>query len=357
MSLGGHMRKNIVRFLLLSVLFFYLPSNVSADPSEKYILQQYLTIVEVERDLVSVQEEQQLLEKEIKVNETKVKDQEVIVGELRKKGAKILREYYTGERLSWISMVLSMETFHNGILVIEYLYEIFDRDMNELQIAYEQYQSLLRLQQQLDDQHLDVMMLKNHYTSQKKRLLGLEQQLNTSLSNIPEKERLQQLMAQLEKDWVEKGQPAFYMFFNQLASAMEKFPEYINKNNVSLKGTNPKVTITDKELNSILVEENELFKNLTFTFKENQLWAQGVHEGAALTLIGNYKLVNDKKLDFFIESMTYDGFYLPDSTIKNMEKSIDLGFYPTYIHPNIRVKSFSMNDHTLSLELKFTLKD
>ncbi len=342
--------------LLISTLFFYIHHSVHATPSERVLLQQYLTIVEVDRDLSRVKEEEGKLETELKVNQDKRIIQEEIVKELRAKGAIIVREYYTGERISWVSMLFSMESFHHGILMIEYLFEIFDRDMTELQQAYEAYQSLLTLQQEMEQQHTDLIVLINHYAAQKNRLQSLEQSLNTSLENIPERERLEKLMKQLEDDWLQKGRPTFELFFNQLAVAIEKFPTIIKKDNINLKGLNPKVTINDQEINEFLSSENPLFKQLTFSFRDDEMWVQGIHEDIALTIVGSYKKVSDESLAFNIHQMTYDGFFLPDTTVEQMERSIDLGFYPAYIHPNFRIKSYSMSDHQLQLELKFAIQ-
>jgi hypothetical protein len=350
------------KWILFLVLFFLLTSSIPvysqsapASPAVRILLEQHLDRVEARRGIDNLKEEQLELERQTLSLQTKLADQQLKMNKQQQQVGKVLRAYYAGERPSLWTVLLFADSWSEFFLIFDFLQIIYDRDRDTLNRYKQEVQITTDMKNDLDSLHGTIKQTIAHYESQVLRLDELNRQLDGRLSQLPDADKIRLLMEQLENDWLTKGLPAFEHYFKTISGSMRHLPEMIDLGQVDRSGSKIGVTLTDRQLNDHLVKKNRMFQNTRFTFKEDEMWIEGIHEGAALTVVGHYELVSSKEMQFRVNQLVYDGYQLPKSTQDQLISKFNLGFYPTYIHPNIRIDSMEMKEHTLQLVVKFTL--
>jgi peptidoglycan hydrolase CwlO-like protein len=353
------LKSRIIAACVSMILWFTgcLPTYASShDHSSLHqLLQQHLTLVEVERDMSRLKKEQLRLKQQVGDLQLKLNEQQVKLDNQRIKVGEIVRAYYVGERPSlWIAL-LSAKDWHEFFLIFDFLTAIYERDRDVLVQFAEQFRSIEILKGDLQSLQGTVNQTIAHYQSQFTRLNQLNLQLEGQLSRLPDDEKIRLLMKQLENDWLQQGLPTFERYFYQLSLSMQDLPEMIDTTKMKKSGSKLTVTLSDQELNRFLASKHRMFQATRFTFRNQEMWIEGIHDGAALTIIGHYQLISDKAMHFVIDKLIYDGYALPDSTKSQLSTKFNLGFYPTQIHPNVRIKGVEMIDHELHIQISFSL--
>lgn len=347
----------IIAFMLISLTFGQsIYTSAAPDTPLKELLQQNLNLIEAERELKRLNQTKIQLQSEQAILESQVRSMESRLDEQRDQVANVIRAYYSGERPTLWMAIFMTDNWSELFFIYDLLEALYEHDRLVLQEYQKQYDATVKAKQDLESVQNTVVQTIAHYKAQMEQLRRLDQELQGRLAALPDADKVRLLMKQLEDDWLEKGLPAFTAFFNELALSMQQLSDIINPSNITRKGTTLRVEIADTDINTFLASKNRMFESVIFTFRDGNMWMEGRYQNIILTMIGYYEKVSDQKLEFVIDSLYYDGFELPDSTIKNLQNQFDLGFYPAKINPRVRVQSIQMKDRLLQIDFTLSLK-
>ncbi len=331
----------LFQFLILSLIvqfsyqqpvqLVYALDELSLEETKK-LLQKGLTIHEIDREVERLQDIEHQLQKKIIEIEEQIVEQDQIVKETKQRAGEILRSYYMGDRVSLLMLIITIESFSEALATIEFINMIFSSDQRILNEYISANQQLQVMYKNLILTQKNLQGMKQQFIQQRNTLVTLQSELNLILDNHPESTHLQMLINQLTINWQEIGRPILQTYFKALGEAMNQLPDIQNqyKDIVSFRGTQILFKITDDQLNEFLQSKNSIFENFSFQFYNDQIEVRGEQDGLTATIIGHYKLVNDPEnaIQFSIDELIYNGFTLPESTIKTLESEYDLGFYP-----------------------------
>jgi peptidoglycan hydrolase CwlO-like protein len=332
------MRNKFVKTWIIYCCLFLSISNISLSYEEptleetRELLQKGLIIYEIDAEVKRLSEKEKQISLEIVKKEEEVAVQHALVEKTKERAGKILRSYYMGERDSLLMQLFSSDNLSDALTVIEFVNMIFKSDQRTLDNYLTSYLDSKKLHAQLIESQTNLRDIKQQFLLQRETLVRIQGELDSALENHPETDRLTNLIEELTLEWQNKGRPIFRSYFKALAEAMQKLPEIQtkHKNVLSFKGTNIQFQLTDTQLNEFLIEKNKLFENFAFRFKDESIEAQGEQDGLKATIKGHFNLekASESVIRFHLDELIYNGFSLPDSTIKALEEEYDLGFYP-----------------------------
>ena len=349
-----------MRNILLVLLLVIFPWTVLAQeqeqpplPLEQLILQQHLTQKELERTLQLLKEEENKTKGEIARLAIDSQRQKLKMEAMRRHAGKVAHAYYTGERASLLTLLFEAKDFHQLLLMFDFLQYLYKRDVDRLLMFQAEREKLLSMQKEQEEKLASLSELRKQYEARLAEMLAVQAEKEKNLQKLDDPARMQALMDHLLTDWQENGLPAFQKFFATLSEVMAEFPELATPERIRSNGLfSHTLTISQNDFNRFLASKNELFKHSCFTFEDDQLTVEGTYDQMHMRLTGRYELVSPTHLKFHITSLFYEGFELPASTVEEMEKKYDLGFYPQLIAPNISVEKLTMQDEELKLYLK-----
>jgi hypothetical protein len=351
------MRNGLLILLVLSLTLF--PFTASAQeglPLEQLILQQHFTQKELERTLTLIKEEEGRLQADIARLDLELARQKLIMEAMRRHAGDVARAYYTGERVSLLSLLFDTENFSNLLLLVDFLQLLYQRDMSKLEAYQAERTKAAVLQTDKQTRLVALQELRANYEQQLAEMLAIQAEKEQNVKKLSDSTSVESLMDHLVVDWRNRGLPAFQTFFGMLANVMSQIPELATPERIQSESLfSHTFTIRQQDFNQFLVSKDELFKQSHFQFDNNQLIVDGTYDHMRLRIVGNYELVSPKQLKFHINQLYFDGFALPQSTIEEMEKAYDLGFYPELISPNIQVEGITMANEELKLQLKIHL--
>lgn len=347
-----------MRKILLVLLLLVFPWAVSAQeqPSlslEQLILQQHLTQKELERTLQVIKAEESKTHSDIARLEIDLQRQKLKIDALRRHAGQVAHAYYTGERADLLTLLFEAKNFNQLLLVVDLFHYLYQRDMNRLETFQAERKKLDTLRAEQQERLAVLSNLRKQYEARLAEMLAVQAEKEKNVQKLDDPTRVQALMDHLILDWQERGLPAFQKFFATLSEVMMQIPELATPERIRSNGLfSHTLTISQDDFNQFLASKNELFKQSRFSFDDNQLTVEGTYDHMQLRITGNYELVSPTHLKFHITSLFFDGFELPQSTVEEMEKMYDLGFYPELISPNIYVEMLTLEDEELQLYLK-----
>ncbi|MGC5325583.1 coiled-coil domain-containing protein [Brevibacillus sp. SYSU BS000544] len=354
------LRANKTVMIVLFVLIFSTPPSVlQAEeilPIEQLILQQHFTQMELERNLTLVKAEEATLFREIEKLDQQLISKEQHMRQMRKHAGDVARAYYMGERDSLLSLLFETKNFNDLLLLLDFLEYLFERDMSKLETFQAERQQAIELQASKQVRLNKVQQLRTHFEQQLAEIKRIQAEKEKNLQTLKDPTSVQTLMDHIITDWRNRGLPAFRTYFAALSTVMLELQELATPEHIQSNGLfSHRLTIGEAEFNQFLASKNELFKESKFQFTNNQLIVDGSYQQMNLKIVGNYELVSPTELKFHMKQLLFDGFLLPDTTIKELEKEYNLGFYPTLISPNIKVEGMTLADQKLELDIKFEL--
>ncbi len=345
-----------MRKILLVLLLAAIPLTAfaqEAPPLEQLILQQHFTQKELERTLGLIKQEEGKLSGEIARLDLDMQRQKAVIEAMRRHAGEVARAYYMGERVSFLTLLFDAENFNDFLLMFEFLQLLYERDISRLEKFQAERAKMTALQADKLERLTALQDLRKQYELQLAEMLAVQTEKEKNLQMVGDATSVQSLMDHLIVDWQKRGLPAFQTFFTQLSTVMFQIPELATPERIQSEGLFlHTLTINQNDFNQFLMSKNDLFKQSRFQFENNQLIVEGEYDHMKLRLVGSYELVSPKQLKFKITELYFDGFALPSSTVEEMEKQYDLGFYPELISPNIQVQGISMMDEELRLQLK-----
>lgn len=350
-----------MRKFLLILLLVLCPLTVFAQeeqsvPLEQLILQQHFTQKELERTLTLIKDEETRTKSDIARLELDMQRQKLMIDAMRRHAGEVARAYYTGERADLLTLLFQAENFNQLLLMVDFMQYLYERDITRLEMFQEERTRLATMQADQQNYLTELATLRAKYEVQLTEMLAIQAEKEQNVQKLDDPTSVESLMDHLIMDWQQRGLPAFQSFFGMLANVMVQVPELATPERIQSSGFfTHTLTIKQDEFNQFLASKDEMFKQSKFMFNDNKLIVEGTYDHMELRLIGRYELISPKHLKFHIDSLYFDGFELPRSTVDEMEKMYDLGFYPELISPNIQVEKMSLMDEELKLQLKLNL--
>ncbi|MGO0062088.1 coiled-coil domain-containing protein [Brevibacillus fluminis] len=346
--------------LFLLILLFPQPMPVgramNAPELEQVILQQHFTQKELERNLEITRNEEKTLLTQIAQLDSELSRQALIIDAKRRHAGEVARAYYMGKRADLLALLFETDNFNDFLLAYDFLQILFTRDMEKMQDYQTERQKAAQLQQDKQQRLTQVRTLRAHYESQLAEMLAIQKEKEENLQKLTDPTSVQSLMDHLVEDWRKDGLPAFRDYFAILTKVMFEIPELATPDRIHAEGLlTHTLTIKETDFNQFLESKNAMFKQSQFHFENNQLQVEGSYNQMNMKMIGEYQLVSPTELKFHIIQLFYDGFQLPQSTVDELAKEFDLGFYPTMISPNIQVEDIKLADQALTLKIKLDL--
>lgn len=351
----------IMRKFLLILFLVVCPLTVFAEEEkpvslEQLILQQHFTQKELERTLTLIKKEETRTQGDIAQLELDLKRQKLVIEAMHRHAGEVARAYYTGERANLLTLLLNAENFNEFLLMFDFIQILYDRDMQRLEMYQTERTKLVTMQEEEHNRLAQLKELRQKYEAQLSEMLAIQAEKEKNVQKLDDPTTVEALMDHLIADWQKRGLPAFQTFFGVLADVMVQVPELATPDRIQSDGLfSHTLVINQDDFNQFLMNKDELFKQSHFSFEDNKLIVDGTYEHMQLRLVGTYELVSPSELKFHISELYFDGFALPPSTVADMEKMYDLGFYPGLISPNIQVEGISMQDEELKLHLRLNL--
>ncbi|WP_308638897.1 coiled-coil domain-containing protein [Paenibacillus silvisoli] len=360
----GTIRRRIAAFAVCALAVWLTIFPVFADPAQpedeevRRILEKSLSVVEIDKEIVRVQQQQQSVADQLQASQAKLKEQEQSIGKKRDDAGKVLRAYYTGERDIWLTAFVSVDNLSELLTLLDYFDLIFTHDKLTLNTYKTQYRELKKSIAKLDDQSKQLDELEEKLQTQRTRVVALQKDVDSSLSGRSDADSLRQLINEFNDFWQNVGLTEVRRYFSALSKAMKHMPAWVQDNKdemLEINGFNYSLTIPEDKLNAFLREQNELFNTFAFEFKQDTVIVTGKKDNLEVRLTGHYTLEENGSILFHVDSLIFNGLELPDTTRTALEKEFDLGFYPSKIVSFLKTKSVSVEDGKLLIKLAISL--
>jgi hypothetical protein len=331
------------------------PPTSSANPT---IVQQGLTIHEIDKELARLKEQQKEMNNEISTNEQALQRQEIIVKERAKAAGKVLRTYYIGQRDALWLYIFRMNSLTEALHFLNYLSTIVRNDYRILASYLEAIKNQQALIKQLAQSQSEIVKLISEYESQRERLVKLQVKLDQQLRALDSTEQAKQLqqIKQATTEWETEGYPLFEQILSSLSVAILDLPKFLtSRAKLRIKGKQLQVTMTQNDFNLFLREQNDLFEVVIFEFKPQGINIQGRVNNKPALLFGNYAIKNEptNAMKFIISSISFNQLILPDTTSQQLEEQFNLRFYPNKILSSLQVTEIQNEEGLLIIKFTF----
>ncbi|MBD3917996.1 hypothetical protein H8B09_04460 [Paenibacillus sp. PR3] len=356
-------QRTSIAAIAAALLLFETVGTASAltpdDVEIQQLLEKSLSVVEIDKEISRVQQEQAQQQTILAATQTRIDQQEQQLADQREETGRILRSYYMGERDWLLKALLSFHSLQEWIKLLDYIDIIFSRDRTLMTQYAEQARSLRHEYEEQSEQQRKLHQAEEDLLKQRDRVAQLQKEMNITLEGRSDADKLRLLMNELNTYWNNVGVREVRTYFQALSEAMDHLPDWAQKNKeyLEINGFNYKLRIPEDALNDFLREQNEIFNVFAFHFKDGQVIASGSRDGISIEVIGTYTVESDPKnhIQFHINSLKFNGIPLPDTTRQELEQTFDLSFYPQQILKFLTAKDVSISDGELvvSLAVKF----
>ncbi|RRJ66681.1 hypothetical protein EHV15_29945 [Paenibacillus oralis] len=357
------MNKHYPSLILLLIFIFasLFPPPVWAEPfteEEQQILEQSLSIKEIDREIARIEARQQETETAIRQLSAQLAEKNEQIRSSREQAGARIRAYYMGERENLFAALLSAGSLKDFFTVLDYYQLILERDRIVLGKYKSEYAGLVHTKQELEVVSDDLARMKAELQLQRERVTALQQQVDKSLGLSADPEKLKAMIEELMAYWENVGLYELRKYFAALSAVMSEFPDFLNEYEDSLAAEKGgySLTIRQEELNGFLHRKNELLKDISFTFLENQITVQGSREQLKLKVEGHYTVEHEPEnsITFHVDRLLFNGLELPDTTRAELERDFDLGFYPKKIVPFVEATEVMIAQGILVVKLKLS---
>lgn len=307
-------------------------AELSVDELRK-LLQESLTIAEIDREVERLSAEEAVVSVQIAQTEKAIAEQESNVAHTKVHAGKVLRAYYVGDRDKLWLLLLQTDSFSDAVAVFQYLQSIMQNDQRSLDRYLTSYKELLALREELELERNELQTLKAEFLAQRIRVTRLQQELDEQLAQVSEADKQTVLaeMDALSRAWHEQGLPVFRQFLGAMSEAMLELPDYLAQypESYTVKSGVVSFLIEERNLNPFLLSKNSLFEHFVFSIDERHITITGNYNNTEFVVRGRYVVEPDPNaLRFVLDEMAYNGFDLPDTTLRDMQKQFSMTFYP-----------------------------
>lgn len=359
----GMLRRLILPYaaIALAVWLTILPVLALSpeDEEARQIIEKSLSLVELDKEINRIAGQQQGIAAKLKRSNDELKLQEQAIEDQRENAGRVLRSYYKGERNILFAALFSAQSIRDVLTVMDYVNVIFTNDHHTLNSYLKQYQDIKKSVAALNEQSRQLEEVKIQLKAQRERVVALQKDVDGKLGGRSDADRLRLMIEELTGFWENVGLYEVKRYFKALAGAMKEMPNWVqdNKGMLAIDGFNYTLTVQEAELNAFLREQNELFNNFAFQFKENSVNVTGKRDGLEVTISGHYTVEEEPRngIRFHVDELIFNGLSLPDTTRKSLEEEFDLGFYPGKIVNFLKAKSVIIEEGNLIVKLSISL--
>ncbi len=361
------MNKHIQRWAIFTISILLLLSNpihsysnTVLDEANK-VLQKSLTVYELDQEIARLNTQQMEISKQMENTSVELAAKTEQVQQTRQHSDKVVRAYYMGDRGSFWMLLFSAKSFSDALVIFDYLSMIVQHDQKLLAKYKSAYQELSQVQTLLEKSRTELSRVKNDLITQRDKAVTLQNEIDAQLLASSNAEALKRQMEQLTRSWQDQGVPLFQRYLQSISDVVQLLPEWIGSVGSSKAFTgsllSPVFQMTDTELNTFFRSKNPIFSNISFEFADGQLLAQGRDGDHKMSMKGHYTIVNipTHKLQFQIDELAFNGFVLPETTNRSLEKQFDLGFLPETFGP-LQATEISLEAGKLKMKLKYKLR-
>jgi hypothetical protein len=346
--------------IMLLTFIYVRPTLAAPSHEESQILQDSLSIVEIDHEIERISQEQHTLlqrQQELRSNLTVQQEQMTIQ---RKRAGSVLRSYYLGERDKLLSVVLGAKSIRQLLSLYDYYLLLISHDQDVLQEYESNYQSMRKTEQQVTQASMELETVKTNLLAQRKRIALLQSRVNDGVNASNDPDTLRKLIGEMTAYWENVGVYEVNKHFKALAQAMQNLPQFIQQQQGAMV-TNGKVitiSIREEDFNRFLKSENELFNHFNFTFAQDRIVVEGQQGTMKLRVEGHYTLENEPKnaILFHVDRLVFNGLELPDTTRNKLEKDFDLGFYPQQLISYVKATEVRTLAGMLEVKLELNFK-
>lgn len=356
--------KYVTIMILILSLCICPPGSVAVFAAERTpddireLLSKGLTIYEIDQEVMRLTERETALTLQIEQVSEQTVHQELLLDAQREHAGKVLRSYYKGHRDNLWMLLFHADSFYEALHIYQYLSYIYKQDRRILQEYADTFEQLKQLLEQLQKTRSELTAVKTEFLAQRRRLVSLQEELERELAEREDAAAILEEIDALTRVWETKGMPVFRHYFQQLAIAIQGLPdEIMKKGNLNFVNGKFRMTISDEELTNFMREQNpDDFANFSFSFADQDLTAYGTKEDTAISIKGYYELVEDENvIAFHLTKLVYNGFELPDTTIRDMNESFDLNVYPDLLELPFKIKTTDVFIEDRELIIDFVL--
>lgn len=346
--------------IMLLTFIYVRPTLAAPSHEENQILQDSLSIVEIDHEIERISQEQQTLlqrQRELRSNLTVQQEQMTVQ---RKRAGSVLRSYYMGERDKLLSVVLGAKSIRQLLSLYDYYLLLISHDQDVLQAYESNYQSMRKTEQQVTQASMELETVRTNLLAQRKRIILLQSRVNDGVNASNDPDTLRKLIGEMTAYWENVGVYEVNKHFKALAQAMQDLPQFIQQQQGAMV-TNGKVitiSIREEDFNRFLKSENELFNHFNFTFAQDRIMVEGQQGTMKLRVEGHYTVENEPKnaILFHVDRLVFNGLELPDTTRNKLEKDFDLGFYPQQLISYVKATEVRTLAGMLEVKLELNFK-
>ncbi|MBO7743862.1 hypothetical protein I8J29_06625 [Paenibacillus sp. MWE-103] len=330
---------------------------VPADEETRSVIEKSLSVVEIDKEIARIETEQTAVEAKLSASQAALDKQEADIDGKREEAGKVLRAYYTGERNSLLTALLSSRSLSGMLAILDFFDLIFASDRDTLNAYQAHYQALKKTVASLNAQSAQLTEVETRLRTQRARVVALQSDVDSALNGREDADKLRSLIDDYTAYWQNVGLVEVNRYFNALSKAMGQIPSWVEKDKgmLDIDDFNYTLTIPDGKLNAFLRGQNPLFDNFAFAFKEDKVIITGKKDDLEVELSGHYTLEPAGSILFHVDELIFNGLALPDTTRKQLERQFDLGFYPSEIVSFLKAKSVSVKDGALVIKLSISL--
>ncbi|MFD0588078.1 coiled-coil domain-containing protein [Paenibacillus sp. GCM10027627] len=359
----GRLATAIAAIAACALILLHLPVFAEQQPESSEdihsLLEKSLSVVEIDKEILRIGEQKEALLLTMADAEEQLDKQELTIAKEQKKAGKVLKAYYMGERDMLYSALLSAKSITNFFEIWDYIDLIVSKDKRILNGYIGQYRDLQEQYKQLEVKQAALAATEQKLYAQKERVLALEAQLDEELKSRSDGERIKLMIDELTSFWETAGMTEVRSYFKALSKAMRELPAWVqdNKEMLETKGLQYTIRVPEEKLNEFLREQDQMFENFTFSFQEDKIIASGKRDDMEISISGHYSVQEEPKngIIFHVDELLFNGFSLPDTTRKALEKDFDLGFYPGLILAFLKAKEVDVNEGELIIKLALSL--
>lgn len=317
------------------------------------LLEESLTITEIDREISRLSTEELSVATQISDTEKSITNQQQLVDNARIHAGKVLRSYYMGDRNGLWLLLLDSKSFSDALVVYQYLHSIADNDQRSLQKHQKAFNELKSLNTQLTSKQTELQNLKAQFIAQRIRVVQLQEQLDSKLATLDNKDEIIAQIDALSNAWHKDGLPLFQQFLQAMSESLLDLPEFINEDNLVRNGTKFTFHIKEDELNTFLRSKNPIFEHFIYTITSEHITITGKMNQTDIVINGHYAIENEPEnaLRFTLDELIYNGLTLPDTTRNDMQKQFSMTFYPKRFSGALEASDVIQDSKELLIEL------
>ena len=334
--------------------------SAMSDGEIRELLEKSLNIVELDKEIERIAGQRRETDGQIRALTDRIAGLESELEMRRERVGDVLRSWYMGERDVLLQAIFSSDSLSDLMAMLDYLDEMLSHDKFTINAYRKQREDWLKERERLVAEERRLAEIEENLRRQRERVLRLRAEVDDILATSGDSDRLRLLIAEWIAWWENTGLPEVERHFRALAAAMEGLPGWLaeRKDLVKSSGFTYTVRLPEEDLNAFLREQNPLFNDFAFRFDNGVVSAYGRREGLEVEIAGRYAIEDEPEhaVRFHTEKIVFNGFALPDTTIRELERRFDLGFYPQLLVPLVRATGVEADDGVLTVELRIGLR-